>query len=134
MAIITNIVSLIPGRDEVYSIQLHVIKWWFWLDITVNSMNKTDCYNNIWNIVKAENNLGPSWSLSYYSRIYNYLCNQCKSPLKLWVKPRSWWYNIIQLLTFNEVCLWLYGPDHWLIDRGQQPRWINHWPGPYSHE
>jgi len=25
--------------------------------------------------------LGPSWSWSYGSWIYNYLCNQCLSPL-----------------------------------------------------
>jgi hypothetical protein len=30
---------------------------------------------------------GPSWSWSYGSWIYNYLCNQCLSPLKLWVRP-----------------------------------------------
>jgi len=24
---------------------------------------------------------GPSWSLSYGSWIYNYLCNECLSPL-----------------------------------------------------
>ena len=28
---------------------------------------------------------GPSWSLSYASWIYNYLCNQCLSTLTLWV-------------------------------------------------
>ena len=28
---------------------------------------------------------GPSWSWSYGSWIHNYLCNQCLSPLKLWV-------------------------------------------------
>ena len=28
----------------------------------------------------------PSWSWSYDSWIYNYLCNQCLSPLKLWVR------------------------------------------------
>jgi hypothetical protein len=28
---------------------------------------------------------GPLWSWSYGSWIYNYLCNQCISPLKLWV-------------------------------------------------
>jgi hypothetical protein len=28
---------------------------------------------------------GPSWSWSYGSLIYNYLCNQCPSTLKLWV-------------------------------------------------
>jgi len=39
-------------------------------------------------IVVINNNnctLGPSWSYIYGSRIYNYLCNQCLSPLKLWV-------------------------------------------------
>jgi hypothetical protein len=28
---------------------------------------------------------GPSWSWSYGCWIYNYLCNQCLSPLTLWV-------------------------------------------------
>ena len=28
----------------------------------------------------------PSWSWSYGSWIYNYFCNQCLSPLKLWVR------------------------------------------------
>ena len=28
---------------------------------------------------------GPSWPWSYGSWIYDYLCNQCLSPLKLWV-------------------------------------------------
>ena len=30
--------------------------------------------------------MGPSRSWSYGSWIYNYLCNQCLSPLKLWVQ------------------------------------------------
>jgi hypothetical protein len=29
---------------------------------------------------------GPSWSWSYGSWIFNYLCNQCLSPLTLWVR------------------------------------------------
>ena len=29
---------------------------------------------------------GLSWSWSYGSWIYNYLCNQCLSPLMLWVR------------------------------------------------
>jgi len=37
------------------------------------------------NISKSTPCDGPSWSLSYGSWIYNYLCNQCLSPLKLWV-------------------------------------------------
>jgi len=29
---------------------------------------------------------GPSWSWLYGSWIYNYLCNQCLSSLKLWAR------------------------------------------------
>ena len=29
---------------------------------------------------------GPSWPWSYGSWIYNYLCNQCLSPLMLWLR------------------------------------------------
>ena len=39
------------------------------------------------------------WSRSYCSWIYNYLCNQCLSPLQLWVwtpyMPRCTRYNIM---------------------------------------
>jgi hypothetical protein len=41
--------------------------------------------------------MGSSWLWSYGSWIYNYLCNQCLSPLKLWVwtpfMARCTWYN-----------------------------------------
>ena len=37
-------------------------------------------------IVLQEVNEGPSWSWSYDSWITNYLCNQCISPLTLWVR------------------------------------------------
>jgi len=40
---------------------------------------------------------GQSWSWSYGSWIYNYLCNQYLSPLKLWVwipfMARCTWYR-----------------------------------------
>ena len=43
----------------------------------------------------------PSWSWSYGSWIYNYLCNQCLSPLMLWVRTpfmaKSTRYNIMWL-------------------------------------
>jgi hypothetical protein len=31
-------------------------------------------------------NMGASWPWSYGSWIYNYLCNQCLSPLMLWIR------------------------------------------------
>ena len=47
---------------------------------------------------------GPSWS--YGSWIYNYLCNQCLSPLKLWV-----WIplrqGVLDTTLCNKVCQWL---------------------------
>jgi len=42
---------------------------------------------------------GAVWSWSYGSWIYNYLCNRCLSPLKLWVwiplMARCTRYNIM---------------------------------------
>ena len=42
---------------------------------------------------------GSSWSWSYGSQIYNYLCKQCLSPLTLWVRillmARCTRYNIM---------------------------------------
>jgi len=50
--------------------QYHVTSYWYW---------------------------GPSWSYGSWS--YNYLCNQCLSLLKLWVRTlfivRYTWYNIM---------------------------------------
>jgi hypothetical protein len=50
--------------------------------------------------------LGPSWSWSwsYGSWIYNYLCNQCLSPLMLWVR-----ISIRAMCTTlcEKVCQWL---------------------------
>jgi hypothetical protein len=51
-------------------------------------------------------NQGPSWSWSYGSWIYNYLCNQCLSPLTLWV--RSQFMRAVQETTLcDKVCQWL---------------------------
>jgi hypothetical protein len=50
--------------------------------------------------------LEPSWSWSYGSWIYNYLCNQCLSPLELWV----WTAFIARCTRYNicdKVCQWL---------------------------
>jgi hypothetical protein len=54
----------------------------------------------------------PSWSWSYGSLIYNYLCNQCLSPLTLWVRiplmVRCTPYNIMWYslsVTWGPGCL-----------------------------
>ena len=40
------------------------------------------------------------------SWIYNYLCNQCLSPLKLWVQPHSW-RCVLDTALCDKVCWWL---------------------------
>jgi hypothetical protein len=48
--------------------------------------------------------VGPLWSWSHGSWIYNYLCNQCLSPLMLWVQ-----ISIRASCTTlcDKVCQWL---------------------------
>ena len=49
---------------------------------------------------------GPFWSWSYVSWIYNCLCNQCLSPLALWVRiPLRW--GVLETTLCDKVCLWL---------------------------
>ena len=52
----------------------------------------------------SNQNNGPSLSWLYNSWIYNYLCNQCLSPLVLWVR-----ISIRTKCTtlFDKVCQWL---------------------------
>jgi hypothetical protein len=48
---------------------------------------------------------GPSWSWSYGSWIYNYLCNQCISPLKMWVKiPLR--KSVLDTTLCDKICQW----------------------------
>jgi hypothetical protein len=55
------------------------------------------------------NSQGSSWSWSYGSWIYNFLCNQCLSPLTLWVRiPLS--RGIFDKILCYKVtaCRWYY--------------------------
>ena len=57
--------------------------------------------------------MGLSWLWSYGSWIYNYLCNQCLSPLMLWV-PILIWTRCTTLC--DKICQWLatgrwFSPD-----------------------
>jgi hypothetical protein len=49
---------------------------------------------------------GSSRLWSYGSWIYNYLCNQCLSPLKLWVQTHSW-RGVLDTTLSDQVCQWL---------------------------
>ena len=46
---------------------------------------------------------GPSWSWSYDSWIYNYSCNQCLSPLTLWVRILLSWCVLDTKITHTLV-------------------------------
>jgi len=50
--------------------------------------------------------LGLLWPWLYGNWIYNYLCDQCLSPLKLWVRPRSW-RGVLDATLCDKVCQWL---------------------------
>jgi hypothetical protein len=63
-------------------------------------------YNVQFIIIQYINLEGPSWSLSFGGCIYNYLCNQCLSPLKLWVRiPLGW--GVLDTILCDKVCQWL---------------------------
>ena len=52
---------------------------------------------------------GPSWSWSYGNWIYNYLCNQCLSPLKFESRVLQ---GVLDTTLCDKVCRWLE-VDRW---------------------
>jgi hypothetical protein len=79
----------------------------------------TDFFQNIrWNIIFCSKSsysrlltitikwiwTGQSWPWSYGSWIYNYLCNQCLSPLMLWVRIST---RARCTTPCDKVCQWL---------------------------
>ena len=52
------------------------------------------------------NHQGLSWSWLYGSWIYNYLCNQCLSPLILWVGI-PFRRGVLNTTLCDKVCQWL---------------------------
>ena len=54
---------------------------------------------------------GLLWLWSYGSWIYNYLCNQCLSPLSCEFEPHSWWVELDTTLC-DKFCQWLE-TDRW---------------------
>jgi hypothetical protein len=69
-----------------------------------------DCPFQTWNIHQkifleiCKVQQGPSWLWSYGCWIYNYLCNQYLSPLKLWVRISI---RASCTLLCDKVCQWL---------------------------
>ena len=96
----------------VYSFEKENIENW-WMSSVLNVKSLYSYYLEIlhqsteytihsdWSIVDSTQ--GPLW---YGSWIYNYLCNQYLSPLKLWVRiPLRW--DVLDKTLCNKVCQWL---------------------------
>jgi hypothetical protein len=60
--------------------------WYLFRAIKEKSEVKKYLLNHYKSYFKLNAHQGLSWSQSYGSWIYNYLCNQCISPLTLWVQ------------------------------------------------
>ena len=75
---------------------------------TVYCSNKNPCICNLlvrWSHCSI-NKEGPSWLWLYGSWFYNYLYNQCLSPLTLWVQiPLRW--GVLDTTLCDTVCQWL---------------------------
>jgi len=69
---------------------------WYWLVVKLTFITLL-LHLTISNVLHIYQ--GPPWSLSYCSWIYNYMCNQCLSPLKWLVRTqfmtRCTRYNIM---------------------------------------
>jgi len=97
----------IIGTDNTFpdiinrSDRLHQEDGWVLMTIKTMSLGKKHVHLNrtisMWYILN--NTWGPSWSWSYGTWIWNYLCNRCLSPLKMWVQipliARCTRYNIM---------------------------------------
>ena len=80
---------------DIYTFQMKADPQWTYICL----YGHIDMYN-IWNVISR----GPSWPWSYGSWIYNYLCNQCLSPLMLWVRISN---RARGTTLCDKVCLWL---------------------------
>jgi hypothetical protein len=66
----------VPGENHrPWASNCNFYHWWLRVECTTMQHNYRKPYIN----------QGSSWQWSYDSWIYNYLCNQCPSPLMLWV-------------------------------------------------
>ena len=79
----------------------------FFLGIMIVFILTCDCIliSAIRDICLIQNKKGLSWPWSYGSWI-NYLCNQCLSPLKLWVRT-SLRRGELDTTLCDKVCQWL---------------------------
>ena len=76
---------LMPILENFHRMFAHILKIYTWLYGFITDKQKFT-FSIFWNFVIFRKHFqGLSCSWLYGSWIYNYLCNQCLSPLKLWV-------------------------------------------------
>ena len=82
------------------------------LEINSYSVNHSVFIHSSCSVQISSSSSGPLWSWSYGSWIYKYVCNQCLSPLKLWVciPLRHGKVNSIQYYQCLVAGLW-FSPD-----------------------
>ena len=88
-----------------YSIQWYYCIVYFLLVIFVLVIVNLENKKNIqWSrLLYIYQNPRPAWSWSYGCWIYNCLCNQCISPLTLWVRiPLRW--SVLDTTLCDKVC------------------------------
>jgi hypothetical protein len=109
--------DLLQVIDKLYHIMLYTSPW-SRFKLTISVVICTDCIGSgksNWHTITATSPhqkinqsgifiRGVMWPWSYGSWIYHYLCNQCISPLILWV-----WISIRARCTTlcDKVCQWL---------------------------
>ena len=73
-------------------------------DLTVKHVTVTSLASHLQNSPNYRKYKGPSWSWLHGSWIFNYLCNQCLSPLMLWVRISI---RVRCTILCDTVCQWL---------------------------
>ena len=76
---------------------------------STQQINKKKASTSMSSVSKApekKKNIHPMWSWSYGSWISNFICNQCLSPLMLWVRTPLRRGVLVTTLCYK-VCQWL---------------------------
>ena len=91
--------------SDLWCILIHILSWEDCVKLSTCKISYIDIFSSS-NLQNNDNHQGLSWSWSHGSWIYNYLCNQCLSPLKLWVRiPLR--RCVLDTTLCDKVCQWL---------------------------
>ena len=95
-------------RRHINLINILIIKHYYIL-IQLICLWCTNLFKICKKICCIQHDIGPSWSWLYGCWIYNYICYQCLSPLKLWIRiPFRW--GVLDPTLCDKVCQWLFSP------------------------